>query len=232
MGEREKFEENKLYNKPFLTAFDYFAKILANGSQAGMAELIHTKSSRISEFRSGKKRVSEDTMYALNDATGGKIFKEYLLGNSQVMLVENVTVEEYAEADMRKNNPDYDVMKARSEKLQRDMEEGLFKSRNTPLDNSFLIEKEVQKAKAESNRIIALLEKQVALLEKEVADKDKQLADKDQQLADKAEIIMMQKRRISELEGMTVIYEQHDPLRDYPYPTGSAEPSEKDSVRV
>ena len=113
MAEDSRIEEKKRYNKPFLAAFDYLAKIKTNGNQGEMAKLIGTSSPHVSDWRAGKKRVSEDMMMALARVSCGKINMHYLRGESQYMLLENVPEDEMFDYAMRRDNPDYDVIKER-----------------------------------------------------------------------------------------------------------------------
>jgi transcriptional regulator with XRE-family HTH domain len=60
MDENEKIEERKRENGRFLSAFKYMMK--ANGlTQDELAKRMGKSSSLISDYKSGKKRVSEDT---------------------------------------------------------------------------------------------------------------------------------------------------------------------------
>ena len=117
MAEDSRIEEKKRYNKPFLAAFDYLAKIKTNGNQGEMAKLIGTSSPHVSDWRAGKKRVSEDMMMALARVSCGKINMHYLKGESQYMLLENVPEDEMFDYAMRRDNPDYDVIKERKERI-------------------------------------------------------------------------------------------------------------------
>lgn len=104
-----KFEEKKLHNAPFLTAFGHFM-IKMGKTQKELAEMIGCTSPQISDYRSGKKRVSSDTMDGLIQASGGKIYKNYLLGLSPYMLLENVPNDEVIADKQRMENPDYDLL--------------------------------------------------------------------------------------------------------------------------
>lgn len=119
MAEDKRIEEKKKFNKPFLTAFDYLAKIKTKGNQGEMAKLIGTSSPHVSDWRAGKKRVSEEMMMSLARVSGGKLNIHYLYGESQYMLLENVPDEEIIEYEMRRDNPDYEVIKERKTEPQK-----------------------------------------------------------------------------------------------------------------
>lgn len=119
MAEDKRIEEKKKFNKPFLTAFDYLAKIKTKGNQGEMAKLIGTSSPHVSDWRAGKKRVSEEMMMSLARVSDGKLNIHYLYGESQYMLLENVPDEEIIEYEMRRDNPDYEVIKERKTRTQK-----------------------------------------------------------------------------------------------------------------
>ena len=116
MAEDKRIEEKKKFNKPFLTAFDYLAKIKTKGNQGEMAKLIGTSSPHVSDWRAGKKRVSEEMMMSLSRVSGGKLNIHYMKGESQYMLLENVPADEMFDYAMRRDNPDYDIIKERKQK--------------------------------------------------------------------------------------------------------------------
>lgn len=109
MEKTVKNEERKRYNTPFLTAFDFYARLNTGGNQGKMAKLIGVHSSHISAYRSGDKRVSEDIMNSLIRASNGQINRYYLLGMSEYMLTENLPNDELARLQDRMFNPDHDA---------------------------------------------------------------------------------------------------------------------------
>lgn len=104
-----KINENKHSNERFLRAFDYLCGL--KGVSAGqLAKMIGTNGSLISAYRSGKKKASTDMMDRLLRASQGKIYRRYLTGHSDFMLLANVPDEQFLEDERREENPDYDVM--------------------------------------------------------------------------------------------------------------------------
>jgi hypothetical protein len=95
-------------------------------TQGALAEVIGSKSSYISNYRNGIRPVPEGVIENLINISAKKpelhIFSEYLYGNSDIMLLANVTDEEMASAKMRSGNPDYEVLHKRdveSSRLQK-----------------------------------------------------------------------------------------------------------------
>lgn len=109
MEKTAKNEERKRYNTPFLTAFDFYARLNTGGNQGKMAKLIGVHSSHISAYRSGDKRVSEDVMDSLIRASNNQINRYYLLGMSEYMLMENLPNDELARLQDKMFNPDHDA---------------------------------------------------------------------------------------------------------------------------
>ena len=109
MEKTAKNEERKRYNTPFLTAFDFYARLNTGGNQGKMAKLIGVHSSHISAYRSGDKRVSEDVMDSLIRASKNQINKYYLLGMSEYMLMENLPDDELARLQDKMFDPDHDA---------------------------------------------------------------------------------------------------------------------------
>lgn len=110
-----KINENKHSNERFLRAFDFLCGL--KGVTAGqLAKMIGTNGSLISAYRSGKKKASDDMMDRLLRASQGKIYRRYLTGHSDFMLLANVPDEQFLEDERREENPDYDVMQSRTKK--------------------------------------------------------------------------------------------------------------------
>ena len=119
MDKNDKIEDKKRSNGRFLSAFAYLMKS-KHLNQGELAKMLGSNSSLISDYKSGKKRASEETMNALARVSGGRLNVDYMLGDSDYMLLENVPEDEIIEIQRRRDNPDYDLMKDRS--LQIDAE--------------------------------------------------------------------------------------------------------------
>lgn len=150
MGTNEKIEERKRWNAPFLACFAYWMKV-ENITQGELAKKMGTASSHISDFRNGKKKVSEKTMNELVIHSKGKLNINYMLGLSKYMLVANVPDEEIIEIMHRKDNPDYEVM-----------------CNERSIDNSSLVNATI----AARDEHISTLQDQIATLKKQIEEKD------------------------------------------------------------
>lgn len=170
MGRIEKDVKRIVRNDHFIKAFEYVAKT-KELNQAQLAEAIGSMTSTISKYKNGLRPVSEDTMDALIrvsatiDGGDGQIYKPYLLGDSDYMLLRNVPDNEIIEVNRRRDNPDYDVMK---------------KNENPhPIDQSSL----VNAALAAKDGTIAELRERILDLQGRIKDKDELIASLRQQLA-------------------------------------------------
>ena len=110
MDNINRIKDNKLYNERFIASFKWMMKKM-NVTQAVLAKQIGINSPLISEYKSGRKRVSLETMEALARVSGGKLSVPYMQRLSDYMLLENAPDEEIIEIQRRRDNPDYEVMK-------------------------------------------------------------------------------------------------------------------------
>ena len=105
MGKITDYEQRIRLNTPFLSVFDWMKKY-KRLNQEQLSLLLGTTGSRISEYKSGRKIVTEELKKSIINAADGKIHAPYLEGKSKYMLVENVPSDELnAHIDAR--NPDY-----------------------------------------------------------------------------------------------------------------------------
>lgn len=105
MGKITDYEQRIRLNMPFLSVFDWMKKY-KRLNQEQLSLLLGTTGSRISEYKSGRKIVTEELKKSIINAAEGKIHAPYLEGKSKYMLVENVPSDELnAHIDAR--NPDY-----------------------------------------------------------------------------------------------------------------------------
>ena len=117
MGKIENDELIKKRNAHFIRSFEYVASVLEL-SQGELAETIGSKSAYISNFRKGLRPVPDETISGLINISSSKpglqIFSEYLYGNSDIMLLSNVSDEEMVTAKMRSGNPDFEELNKRN----------------------------------------------------------------------------------------------------------------------
>lgn len=179
MDKKDKIEERKRYNAPFLKAFDYLAKE-KNMTAGELAKLIQTNGSYISACRSGLKRAGVDMQQRLAIAYEGRLYTKFLTGESPYMFVENVPDDEIIDQMNRESNPDYDAMKA-----QRAQE----KQTGIGIDYSSLM-----------NATIAAQMKTIESLESQIAEKDSHISDLRTQLKEKDELISFLKKKINQFE--------------------------------
>lgn len=152
MVEEEKIEERKRDNAPFLRAFQFLLDQNVASGKGELAKMIGIQPGLISLYAKGIKRVSEETKMSLVRISKAKINMNYLIGKSQYMLLENVPEDEVVEMEMRRDNPDYDLMEARK----------------------------AEKEDAAKDELIATLKSQVADLRIQLVDKQNVIEAKDQ----------------------------------------------------
>lgn len=205
MGKIENDEQRKLQNEHFVRAFEYVAKILKMG-QGKLAEAIGSKSAYISNYRKGTRPIPEDTIESLIRISATKpglqIFSEYLYGNSDIMLLYNVSDEELAEAKMRKNNPDYDAMN-KTDGLPTNMP-----TANHPDMSSVF------------NAALAAKDEAYAALQQLLKSKEETIQSLREQLAAKDQLIAEQKSRLIDYRR---IIDFHNLMSEYHFPMGVAE---------
>ena len=111
-------ETRRLKNDNFIKAFDYIASV-KELNQKALADIIGSKSSYISIYRKYVKPVPKETADALvrySITIGHQIYSEFLAGNSDIMLMDNVTDEDMMDAEARKD-PDYAALKRREQQI-------------------------------------------------------------------------------------------------------------------
>lgn len=105
MGKNTNYEQRIRLNMPFLSVFDWMKKY-KRLNQEQLSLLLGTTGSRISEYKSGRKIVTEELKKSIINAAEGKIHAPFLEGKSKYMLVENVPSDEL-NANIDFCNPDY-----------------------------------------------------------------------------------------------------------------------------
>ena len=110
MDNINRIKDKQVYNERFLSSFAWMMKKM-QVTQAVLAKQIGINSPLISEYKSGRKRVSLETMEALARVSDGKLSVPYMQGLSDYMLLENAPDDEIIEIQRRLDNPDYEVMK-------------------------------------------------------------------------------------------------------------------------
>jgi len=230
MGKIENDELRKLKNANFMKAFKFIATKLKM-NQGQLAEAIGSKSAYISNFSSGIRPVPEETIDALVDISAkipnGQIFREYLLGNSDIMLLANVTDEEMIAAKRRATDPDYDAMQARMKEKEKQLD-------NATQSHPFIDPASQQNASIAAyvqltNRLSDDLKKKEIEMEERLAEKDVRIAELKDTIAAKEEIIKARDARIIDLERQLAIATTSDITR-FPFKGGVAEEMEQPKI--
>lgn len=204
MGKIENDEERKIKNEHFIKAFEYIAKMLGM-SQGELAEAIGSKSSYISNFRKGLRPVPEETIAGLINMSakreGLQIFSEYLYGNSEIMLLHNVSDKEILDAGSRRDNPDYETIQK-----QKSSNEGI------PEMSSVF------------NAALAAKDEAISQLKQRLLDKEEIIQSLRDQLSTKDQLISEQKARLIEYRRLI---DSRDLANNYPFPVGVADENHK-----
>ena len=231
MGKIENDELRKMKNANFMKAFKYVADKLKM-NQGQLAEAIGSKSAYISNFSKGLRPVPEETIDALVNISSkipnGQIFREYLLGNSDIMLLANVTDEEMIAAKRRATDPDYDVMQARLKEKEKQLDANI--AQNLPyIDPSSQQNASITAYVQLTNRLSDDLKKKEIEMEERLAEKDARIADLQGTIADKIEIIKAREARIIALERQLAASATSD-LSRYPFAIGAAEDNKRPNI--
>jgi hypothetical protein len=217
MTEEERIEENHKRNKPFNTAFKFFADYLVNGSQKDMCELMGVQAPRISEVLKDKKPVNDKLINALINLSakkGMQIYSEYLYGHSDIMLLENVTDEEIAEVSLRKSNPDYEKMMKQKEMPEQNQQPPAIPT----IDPSSAV-----------NAVISVYTQLIETKDTVIADLEARISDLQRTIADKDTIIRDRESRIITLERQLAAATTSD-LSRYPFTIGAAEDNKRSTI--
>jgi plasmid maintenance system antidote protein VapI len=217
MTEEERIEENHKRNKPFNTAFKFFADYLVNGSQKDMCELMGVQAPRVSEVIKDKKPVNDKLINALINLSakkGMQIYSEYLYGHSDTMLLENVTDEEMAEVSLRKSNPDYEKMKKQKENQEQNQQPPAV----TTIDPSSAV-----------NAAISAYAQLIEAKDAVIAELEARITDLQRTISDKESIIHDRDARITTLERQLAAAATSD-LSRYPFTIGAAEDNKQPNI--
>jgi len=231
MGKIENDELRKLKNANFMKAFKHVAlKLKMNQGQ--LAEAIGSKSAYISNFSKGLRPIPEETIDALVDISAkipnGQIFREFLLGNSDIMLLANVTDEEMIAAKRRATDPDYDVMQARLKEKEKQLDANI--AQNLPyIDPSSQQNASITAYVQLTNRLSDDLKKKEIEMEERLAEKDVRIAELKDTIAAKEEIIKARDARIITLERQLAAATTGD-LSRYPFTMGAAEDEKQPNI--
>jgi transcriptional regulator with XRE-family HTH domain len=228
MGKIENDELRKLKNANFMKAFKFVATKLKM-NQGQLAEAIGSKSAYISNFSKGLRPVPEETIDALVNISAkipnGHIFREYLLGNSDIMLLANVSDEEMADAKRRATDPDYDAIQARLKEKEKQLDNAITQSLPF-IDPASQQNASIAAYVQLTNRLSDDLKKKEIEMEDRLAEKDARIAELKDTIAAKEEIIKARDARIVDLERQLAVATTSDITR-FPFKVGVAEEMEQ-----
>lgn len=209
-------------NDHFIRAFNYVATA-RNMNQGELATAIGSKSAYISGYKSGIRPVTDEVIEGLVREScvepSQQIYREYLFGNSDIMLLANVTDEELAEVELRRNNPDYDTLQQRLRNSEHVHDNSYPTADPSSIMNAALA--------AQMQTIESLKSEKATLLEvhaRELKAKEDLIKSLRDQLAAKDQLIAEQKARLIDYRR---IIDSHNGLPDSPFPIGAAEHSDK-----
>lgn len=208
MGEDSKMEERKRYNAPFLAACKYLMQIMRI-NQGQLSEMLGTNSSHFSDWKNGKKRVSQEKMQSLLTISKGKINRFYLSGQSPYMLLENLPDEDLSELQGKEVDPDYELLEKRKDNKQSQKS-----NTESHTDQSSLF-----------NAALAAQIETIANLKQTIFDMKEQhkreLAEKDSHIADLTKLAEERLHRIAELRRALDAHDINP--SNYPFTVGVAD---------
>lgn len=216
MDSKQKIEERKRWNEPFLRAFNYLLEENYASTKGELCKMVGIEPGLISRYNNGTKKVSVDTMNALARVSEGRLNINYMLGKSKYMLIENVPDDEILNA----NNPDREVIEERKK---------MENNNSSTLDPSSVINSLIANHTQQINRYEDDLKKKEIEMAERLAEKDARIAELKDTLAAKEEIIKARDARILELERRLAQINAED-LSHYHFPIGAAEHSDKPNI--
>ena len=216
MDLKQKIEERKRWNEPFLRAFNYLLEENYASTKGELCKMVGIEPGLISRYNNGTKKVSVDTMNALARVSEGRLNVNYMLGKSDYMLIANVPDDEILNA----NNPDREVIEERKK---------MENNNSSTLDPSSVINSLIANHTQQINRYEDDLKKKEIEMAERLAEKDARIAELKDTLAAKEEIIKTRDARIIELERR-IAQLNADDLSKYHFPIGAAEHSDKPNI--
>ena len=234
MGKKDNDALRRKKNAHFIRAFNYVATA-RNMNQGELATAIGSKSAYISGYKSGIRPVTDEVIEGLVRESciepSQQIYREYLLGNSDIMLLANVTDEELAEVKLRRNNPDYDTMQQRLHDSERKLDTQLSQSLPpaSAIDPSSAVNAAIAAYIELTNRLKQEMSDRLADKDTIIAEKQSRIDALEQTIAAQDAIIRDRDSRILELERR-IAQSNADDLSNYPYTIGVAEHSDKPNL--
>lgn len=216
MDSKQKIEERKRWNEPFLRAFNYLLEENYASTKGELCKMVGIEPGLISRYNNGTKKVSVDTMNALARVSEGRLNVNYMLGKSDYMLIANVPDDEILNA----NNPDREVIEERKK---------MENNNSSTLDPSSVINSLIANHTQQINRYEDDLKKKEIEMAERLAEKDARIAELKDALGTKEEIIKARDSRILELERRIAQINAED-LSHYHFPIGAAEHSDKPNI--
>lgn len=227
MGKLENDELRKIRNEHFIRAFNYVATALKM-NQGELATAIGSKSAYISGYKSGIRPVTDEVIEGLVRESciepSQQIYREYLLGNSDIMLLANVTDDELAEVELRRNNPDYETMQHRLHDSERKLDTQLSQSLQpaSAIDPSSAVNAAIAAYIELTNRLKQEMSDRLADKDIIIAEKQSRIEFLERTIADKDALIRARDSRILELERR-LAQSNADDISKYPFTIGAAE---------
>ena len=216
MDSKQKIEERKRWNEPFLRAFNYLLDENYASTKGELCKMVGIEPGLISRYNNGTKKVSVDTMNALARVSGGRLNINYMLCKSKYMLIENVPDDEILNA----NNPDREVIEEQNKTAD---------NNSSTLDPSSVINSLIANHTRQINDYEERIKAKEIEMAERLAEKSATIAALQRTIADKEEIIKSRDARIVELERQLAAATTGD-LSRYPFTMGAAEHQEQPNI--
>lgn len=216
MDSKQKIEERKKWNEPFLRAFNYLLEENYASTKGELCKMVGIEPGLISRYNNGTKKVSVDTMNALARVSGGRLNINYMLSKSKYMLIENVPDDEILNA----NNPDREVIEEQNKTAC---------NNSSTLDPSSVINSLIANHTRQINDYEERIKAKEIEMDERLAEKSATIAALQRTIADKEEIIKARDSRIIELERKLAAATTSD-LSRYPFTIGAAEDNKQPNI--
>ena len=213
MDSKQKIEERKKWNEPFLRAFNYLLEENYASTKGELCKMVGIEPGLVSRYNNGTKKVSVDTMNALARVSEGRLNVNYMLGKSDYMLIANVPDDEILNA----NNPDREAIEEQNKTAG---------NNSSTLDPSSVINSLIANHTRQINDYEERIKAKEIEMAERLAEKSATIAALQRTIADKEEIIKARDARINELERKLAAATTGD-LSRYPFKVGVAEELEQ-----
>lgn len=211
---KDKKAKNSRRNNNFAAAFDYLKRNTDIHTQQELADRMGVSKDTISRIITAKTDVTEDAITKFQTATDCIFNLQWLRGESDVMLMSNLTspVSRDGNGQTPMYVPDYNTMMDFNTKIA-------------------IKDEQIEELKRVILKNETTAKRELAAKEETISALREQLNGKDAQLADKQVIIDSLQDYINDLKRQLSAYRTNEEIGSYPFKMGAADDGDRPSAR-